>query len=62
MQWAEFKKKWSRYQRKQTSTYQGHFDNFCRLLGQKPTTVADRTGGDFFCCQKRVVSLGPTIP
>ena len=62
MQWAEFKKKWSRYQGKQPSAYQGHFDDFCRLLGQKPPTEADRTAGDFFCYQKRVVSLRPTIP
>ena len=25
MQWADFKKKWSRYQGKETSAYQGHF-------------------------------------
>jgi hypothetical protein len=62
MQWAEFKKKWSRYQGRQTSACQGHFDDFCRLLGQKPPTEADRAGGDFFCYQKRVVSLRPTIP
>jgi hypothetical protein len=35
---AEFKKKWSRYQGKETSAYQGHFDDLCRLLGQ-PTPV-----------------------
>jgi hypothetical protein len=34
MQWADFKKKWSRYQGKETSAYQGHFDGLCRLLGQ----------------------------
>jgi hypothetical protein len=30
---AEFKKKWSRYQGKETSAYQSHFDDLCRLLG-----------------------------
>ena len=49
---AEFKKKWSRYQGKETSAYQGHFDDLCRLLGQQPPTEADPTGSDFFCFQK----------
>jgi type II restriction/modification system DNA methylase subunit YeeA len=55
MQWAEFKKKWSRYQGKETSAYQGHFDDLCRLLGQPTPTEADPSGSDFFCFQKRVV-------
>src|ERR1035437_8171639 len=55
MQWAEFKKKWSRYQGKETSAYQGHFDDLCRLLGQQTPTEADPTGSDSFCYQKRVV-------
>jgi hypothetical protein len=55
MQWADFKKKWSRYQGKETSAYQGHFDDLCRLLGQQTPTEADPTGTDFFCYQKRVV-------
>jgi len=55
MQWAEFKKKWSRYQGKETSAYQGHFDDLCRLLGQKTPTEADPTGSDSFCYQKRVI-------
>jgi type II restriction/modification system DNA methylase subunit YeeA len=55
MTWAEFKKKWSRYQGKETSAYQGHFDDLCRLLGQQTPTEADPTGSDFFCYQKRVV-------
>ena len=55
MQWAEFKKKWSRYQGKETSAYQGHFDDLCRLLGQPTPTEADPSGSDFFCYQKRVV-------
>jgi hypothetical protein len=52
---AEFKKKWSRYQGKETAAYQGHFDDLCRLLGQQTPTEADPTGSDFFCYQKRVV-------
>src|SRR5450759_3879979 len=52
---AEFKKKWSRYQGKETSAYQGHFDDLCRLLGQPTPAEADPTGSDFFCYQKRVV-------
>jgi type II restriction/modification system DNA methylase subunit YeeA len=52
---AEFKKKWSRYQGKETSAYQGHFDDLCRLLGQPTPAEADPSGNDFFCYQKRVI-------
>src|SRR5712671_3663364 len=52
---AEFKKKWSRYQGKETSAYQGHFDDLCRLLGQATPAEADPSGSDFFCFQKRVI-------
>ncbi len=52
---AEFKKKWSRYEGKETSAYQGHFDDLCRWLGQPTPAEADPTGADFFCFQKRVV-------
>src|SRR5216117_1468780 len=52
---AEFKKKWSRYQGKETSAYQGHFDDLCRLLEQPTPAEADPSGSDFFCFQKRVV-------
>ena len=52
---AEFKKKWSRYQGKETSAYQSHFDDLCRLLDQKTPNEADPSGADFFCFQKRVV-------
>ena len=52
---AEFRKKWSRYQGKEMSAYQGHFDDLCRLLGQPTPAEADPTGSDFFCYQKRVV-------
>ena len=52
---AEFKKKWSRYQGKETSAYQSHFDDLCRLLEQPTPNQADPSGADFFCFQKRVV-------
>jgi type II restriction/modification system DNA methylase subunit YeeA len=55
MTFAEFKKKWSRYQGKETSAYQGHFDDLCRLLGQPTPAEADPSGSDSFCYQKRVV-------
>ena len=55
MTWAEFKRKWSRYSGKESSAYQDHFSDLCRLLGQPPPTEADPTGSESFCFQKRVV-------
>src|SRR5258706_16274652 len=52
---AEFKKKWSRYTGKESSAYQEHFNDLCRLLGQPSPAEADPSGADFFCFQKRVV-------
>ena len=52
---AEFKRKWARYQGKETSAYQEHFSDLCRLLGQPTPNEADPSGADFFCYQKRVV-------
>jgi len=52
---AEFKKKWSRYQGKESAAYQEHFSDLCRLLGQPTPVEADPSGNDFFCFQKRVV-------
>jgi hypothetical protein len=52
---AEFKKKWSRYQGKETSAYQEHFTDLCRLLGQPTPAEADPSGTESFCFQKRVV-------
>ena len=52
---VEFKKKWSRYQGKETSAYQSHFDDLCRVLGEQTPNDADSSGNDFFCFQKRVV-------
>ena len=52
---AEFKKKWHRFQGKETSGYSEHFNDLCRLLGQPTPAEADPSGSDFFCFQKRVV-------
>ena len=52
---AEFKKKWSRYQGKETSAYQEHFSDLCRLLNHATPAEADPTGSESFCFQKRVV-------
>src|SRR5438093_7582459 len=52
---AEFKRKWHRYQGKESSAYQEHFSDLCRLLGQATPAEADPTGTESFCFQKRVV-------
>ena len=52
---AEFKQKWSRYTGKETSAYQGQFDDLCRLLGRPTPAAADPIGSEWFCFQKRVV-------
>ena len=52
---AEFKKKWSRNQSKESAAYQEHFNDLCRLLGQPTPNEADPSGSDFLCFQKRVV-------
>lgn len=63
---AEFIKKWSRYQGKETAAYQEHFNDLCRLLGQKTPAEADPTGDAGFCFQKFVIkdleALGATKP
>ena len=51
---AEFKKKWAKVTVKETSAYQSHFDDLCRLLDLPPPLEAD-PAGEFFCYQKRVV-------
>jgi len=55
MTWPEFKRKWSRYKGKESSAYQEHFNDLCRLLGQPTPAEADPTGSESFCFQKRVV-------
>jgi type II restriction/modification system DNA methylase subunit YeeA len=52
---AEFAKKWARYRGKESSAYQEHFNDLCRLLGQPTPAEADPSGSDSFCFQKRVV-------
>jgi len=52
---AEFKKKWRRYTGKESSAHQEHFNDLCRMLGQKTPVEADPSGNDFFCFQKGVV-------
>ncbi len=53
--WAQFKRKWSAYTGKESSAYQEHFNDLCRLLGQSTPAEADPTGSESFCFQKRVV-------
>ena len=55
MTWAGFKKKWKAYRGKESSAYQEHFNDLCRLLGLQTPAEADPSGADFFCFQKRVV-------
>ena len=52
---AEFKKKWAKFSGKETSAYQSHFDDLCRMLGLPTPIEADPTGEDFFCFQKGVI-------
>jgi hypothetical protein len=52
---AEFKRKWARYQGKETSAYQEHFNDLCRLLDQPTPAEADPSGNELFCFQKHVV-------
>ena len=52
---AQFKKKWHRYQGKETSGYAEHFNDLCRLLGHPTPVEADPSGNDFFCFQKGVI-------
>ncbi len=52
---AEFKKKWAKYTWKESSAYQEHFNDLCRLLQEPTPAEADSSGSDFFCFQKRAV-------
>ncbi|MBI4657862.1 MAG: class I SAM-dependent DNA methyltransferase [Verrucomicrobia bacterium] len=52
---AQFKKKWSRYTGKESSAYQEHFNDLCRLIGHPTPVEADPSGHDFFCFQKGVL-------
>jgi type II restriction/modification system DNA methylase subunit YeeA len=52
---AEFKRKWNRFSGKESSAYQEHFNDLCRLLGQPTPVEADPSGTESFCFQKRVI-------
>ena len=52
---AEFKRKWARYEGKESAAYQEHFNDLCRLLGHPTPVEADPSGNDFFCFQKGVI-------
>jgi hypothetical protein len=52
---AEFKRKWARFKGKESSAYQEHFGDLCRLLQQPTPAEADPSGEESFCFQKRVV-------
>jgi hypothetical protein len=41
MTFAEFKRKWGRSKAKETASYQEHFVDLCRLLGQPTPVEAD---------------------
>ncbi len=55
---AEFQTKWARFSGKESSAYQEHFNDLCRMLGVPTPVEADPTGSDTFCFQKRVVKDG----
>ena len=52
---ADFKRKWSRFQGKESSAYQEHFNDLCGLLHERTPAESDPSGADFYCFQKRVV-------
>ena len=52
---AEFKAKWARFSGKESSAYQEHFNDLCRMLRLPSPVAADPTGSETFCFQKRVV-------
>ena len=56
---AEFKRKWHRYRGKESSAYQEHFSDLCRLLGQPTPAEADLTGPRILLL---VNSALPTFP
>ena len=52
---AEFKTKWAKFSGKESSAYQEHFNDLCRMLGVPTPVEADPSGNDFYCFQKYVV-------
>lgn len=51
---AEFKAKWERFSGNESSAYQEHFNDLCRMLRLRTPIEEDPTGSDSFCFQKRV--------
>lgn len=51
---AQFKAKWAKFSGKESTAYQDHFSDLCRMLGVPTPIEADPTGNDSFCFQKRV--------
>jgi len=51
---AEFKAKWERYRGKETAGYVEHFNDLCKMLGQRTPAEADPSGTEWFCFQKHV--------
>ena len=51
---AQFKAKWAKFSGKESSAYQEHFNDLCRMLGVPTPIESDPTGNDSFCFQKRV--------
>lgn len=49
----EFVARWRPFAGKETSGYQSHFDDLCRMLGHDTPAAADPTAS-FFCFQKAV--------
>lgn len=55
MTFDEFKRKWRRFEGKESSAYQEHFSDLCAVLQTDSPAKADPSGAEFFCFQKRVV-------
>ena len=51
---AAFKAKWAKFSGNESSAYAVHFNDLCEMLGVATPIVADPTGSENFCFQKRV--------
>ena len=52
---TEFKVKWAKFSGKESSAYQDHFSDLCRMLRLPTPVEVDPSGSESFCFQKRVV-------
>ena len=52
---TEFKVKWAKFSGKESSAYQDHFSDLCRMLRLPTPIEVDPSGSESFCFQKRVV-------